>query len=414
MFLVGPEWTRGEKYESHRPRRVARVVRALGGQQLRIAVFSDCYLPAINGVVTSICQQVEILRSLGHHVDLYCPDYSEIPEFEERVFRLWARPFPLHKREQMTFPWPPRLLRQMWTEEYDVFHIQTPFSVGLLGLFTAFARGIPRVFHHHTLWEEYVDYLPVPPRFTAAASVALCRGLANRCQGVVAPSAQVLERFAAQGVKTAMTVIPTGIKASRFQDGTRRPEWQEEHKVCLYMGRLAHEKSLDALLRVFARIHQDQPQARLWLVGDGPARADLEAQSVELGLADVCQFFGFVERETLRDFVASADVFLFTSLTETQGLVLLEAQAGGLPVVAFEASGVNEAVDPGVTGYLVEEGREDLMASAALKIMSEPELWARFSEEAVRWSEKFSVESMGEALVCTYETASRSAKKPAK
>jgi 1,2-diacylglycerol 3-alpha-glucosyltransferase len=377
---------------------------------LRVGVFSDCYLPAINGVVTSICQQVEVLRAMGHEVDLYCPQYASRPEGEHQVHRLWAKPFPFHKREQMTFPWPPSLLKQIWTKDYDLFHIQTPFSVGLIGLLAAFTRRIPRIFHHHTLWEEYVDYLPIPKSVSARGSVALCRGLANRCQGVIAPSAQVRDLFAGQGVKTPMSVIPTGIKADRFQGGNVREERQNGESVCLYMGRLAHEKSLDSLIRVFDRIHGKNDSARLWLVGDGPARADLERQVADLGLSAVCRFFGFVDRDTLRDYVASAQVFLFTSLTETQGLVLLEAQAGGLPVVAFEASGVNEAVDPGATGFLVEEGREDLMAQAALRILDESDLREELSKAGLIWSANFSVERMGEALVSTYERAMESTK----
>lgn len=380
---------------------------------MKIGVFSDCYLPTINGVVTSISQQVEILRHLGHEVDLYCPQCEGAPESEEGVYRLWARPFPFHKAEQVALPWPPRVLKRIWTQDYDLFHIQTPFSVGFLGLAAGFSRPLPLIFHHHTLWEEYVDYLPIPKKITSTLSVAVCRGVANRCQGVISPSQQVKERFAGQGVKTPISVIPTGIQTSRFQNGRPLDE-SVGREVCLYIGRLAHEKSLDALVRVFHRIHSERPSTELWLVGDGPARRDLEQQVQELGLSQVCRFFGFLERDTLRDFVASAKVFLFTSQTETQGLVLLEAQAGGLPVAAFSASGVDEAVESGRTGFLVEEKREDLLAQAALKILSDPSLRKRFAEAAPKWTSNFSVGSMGEALVSTYERALKAAENPEK
>lgn len=372
---------------------------------MNIAVLSDCYLPAINGVVTSITQQLEVLRELGHQVDLYCPQYSQESQEEQDLYRLWARPFPFHKREQMTFPWPPAVVRRLWTEPYDLFHIQTPFSVGLIGLAAAFTRRIPRVFHHHTLWEEYVDYLPIPKQVTRAGSIGLCRGLANRCQAVVAPSAQVRDRFADQGVVSPIAVIPTGIRPGLFQNGERRGEYEEGTEVCLYMGRLAHEKSLDALLRVFQRAHQARSQTRLWLVGDGPARQSLEQQVRELGLGEVATFFGFVDRSTLKDFVASARAFIFTSLTETQGLVLLEAQSGGLPVVAFEASGVNEAVQPGQTGYLVPSGEEELMAQKLVELLSHEEQWEQFSTQARIWAQDFSLDKMGQALVSVYEKA---------
>lgn len=376
---------------------------------MRIAIFSDCYFPTINGVVTSIKLQLEALRELGHVVDLYCPRYAKPFEDDEFTYRLSAFPFPFHKAEQVTLPWPPSVMKRFWSEPYDVVHLQTPFNLGMMGLTAAWWRGIPRVFHHHTLWEEYVDYLPIPKKATQTASIAVCRWLAMRCQGVISPSNQVKERFAAQGVTCPIDVIPTGIRGADFQNGTPRPELEEGDEVCLYIGRLAHEKSLDVVVRTFAGIHEKRPRTRFWLVGDGPARAALEQQVSELGLKGATRFFGFVDRSTLKDFVASARVFLFASQTETQGLVLLEAQAGGLPVVAVRASGVDEAVDPGVTGFMVEPGDESGMIASGLRLLEDPELYKEFSKAAEIWSAEFSIEQMGAALVNTYRRAIESA-----
>lgn len=235
---------------------------------MKIAVFTDCYFPAINGVVTSVKVQLEVLRELGHEVDLYCPSYPQNPTGEQSVYRLSATPFLFHKEEMMTFPWPPKVMKRIWTEPYDLFHLQTPFSVGWVGMLAAMTRRIPRIFHHHTLWEEYVDYLPIPTKVTERASIMLCRTFANWCQGVVAPSSQVKDRFAAQGVKRRIDIIPTGIRSTLFQNGECRPELQPDEDVVLYMGRLAHEKSLDVLVRVFAKIHEHRPSTRLWMVGD--------------------------------------------------------------------------------------------------------------------------------------------------
>ena len=372
---------------------------------MRVAIFSDCYFPTINGVVTSIKLQLEALRELGHEVDLYCPRYAKPYEDDGFTYRMAAFPFPFHKAEQVTLPWPPQTVRRFWTQRYDVFHLQTPFNVGMMGLSAAYARRIPRVFHHHTLWEEYVDYLPIPKKATQSASIAVCRWLAQRCQGVDSPSRQVRDRFAAQGVTRRIDVIPTGIRGADFRNGTPREELGEGEEVCLYVGRLAHEKSLDVVARVFAGIHEKRPQTRLWLGGVGPARAALEQQVTELGLREATRFFGFVDRSTLKDFVASARLFLFASQTETQGLVLLEAQAGGLPVVAVRASGVDEAVDPGVTGFMVEPGDEKAMIEHGLRLLSDPELHKDFSQAAEKWSAGFSIEQMGAALVRTYQAA---------
>lgn len=355
--------------------------------------------------MTSIKLQLEALRDLGHEVDVYCPSYAKPYEDDESTFRLVGVPFPFHKAEQVTLPWPPSVLGRLSSEKYDVIHLQTPFSAGMLGLKAAWLRRIPRVFHHHTLWEEYVDYLPLPQKATRQVSIAVCRWLASRCQRVIAPSHQVKERFQAQGVSSPIDVIPTGIRGDDFRGGTPRPELRDGEEVCLYMGRLAHEKSLDVVVRVFAEIHQRRPQTRLWLVGDGPARAELEQQVKEAGLGGSATFFGFADRSTLKDYVASSRLFLFASETETQGLVLLEAQAGGLPVVAIRASGVDEAVDPDKTGFMLAPGDENGMVQSALRLLEDADLYNEFSSAAEIWSAGFSIEQMGTALVSTYQRA---------
>lgn len=376
-----------------------------GCVSVRVAIVSDCYFPTINGVVTSIKLQVDALRALGHHVDVYCPSYAKPFADDECTYRLAGFPFPFHKAEQVTLPWPPSTLRRFFTQQYDVFHLQTPFSMGLMGLAAAWWRGTPRVFHHHTLWEEYVDYLPVPKAATRTTSIAWCRWLAQRCQAVISPSQRVKERFAGQGVTTPISVVPTGIRAEDFQNGTPRQERGDGDEICLYVGRLAHEKSIDVVLRVFAQVYRQRPQARLWLVGDGPARAHLEQLAAELEIAEATRFFGFVARDSLKDYVASSKLFLFASETETQGLVVLEAQAGGLPVVAVRASGVDEAIDDGVSGFMVEPGDEAAMAQAALRLLGDVELYKKISRAAENWSAQFSVQQMGEALAQTYRSA---------
>lgn len=376
---------------------------------MKIAIFSDCYFPTINGVVTSIKAQLEAVRALGHIVHLYCPSYPKEFTDDDLTWRLAAFPFPFHRAEQVALPWPPKVIWKIFNEPYDVFHLQTPFGIGLLGLVVSKLRGIPAVFHHHTLWEEYVDYLPVPKQATRRASILACSWLANSCRAVISPSHRVKDRFQTQGVRTPISVIPTGIDAAEFRGGSVRPELKTGEVVCLYVGRLAFEKSLDVVIRVFEEIYQNCPSARLWMVGDGPARTALEQQVSEAGLSQVVNFFGFVNRSDLKDFVASARIFLFASLSETQGLVLLEAQAGGLPVVAVRASGVDEAVESGRTGFLIDEGDESSMATLALTLLRDDSLHRAFGINASRWALNFSQEQMGRDLVQTYQSAVDSA-----
>ncbi len=377
---------------------------------MRVAMFSDCYHPIVNGVTTSIQLLASALRRAGHQVRLFAPSVPGHSDAEAWVRRFSSFTFPLHPEERVSLPWPAVNFLEASRFAPHVVHLHTPFNVGLFGWWVAARLGRPRVFTHHTLFEEYLHYVPLPPPWLKPVAVGLCRWFWNTSAAVVAPSREVAERQVQQGLRRPLSVIPTGVDVASFQGGDASGPRQElglqdGDRILLYMGRVAREKSLDFLLEAVARARRDDPRLRLVLVGDGPERPALQARALELGLEGHAAFLGYRPRASLRHYLAAATAFVFTSQTETQGLVLLEAQAAGVPVLAVRASGTTEAVLPERSGFLVEPGDTGVFAAAMVRLVGDEALLRRLSDGAREQAERFSVEAMSVRMLEVYQQA---------
>lgn len=365
---------------------------------MRIALFADCYHPVINGVVTSIESLYRGLRAAGHEVRLFVPSAPGWQETDPGIRRFASVTFPFHREERFSWPWPVGHFRDLAGFGAQVVHLHTPFNVGLYGWLAARALGLPRVFTHHTLWEEYVHYVPLPAAPMRRAAIALCRAFGNTSGAVIAPSAQVRERLRQQGVVRPIHVVPTGIDTELFQGGDPRGPRQElglgeQERLFLYIGRLGREKYLDFLFQGFVEAARRDGRLRLALIGGGPEAPLIEEMARQVDPEGRIRFLGYRDRRDLRHYMAAARGFLFASQSETQGLVLLEAQAGGLPVVAVRASGVSEAVEDGGSGILVAPGDLEGFAAAVLALEDDA-CWQRMSRRAVEWARGFSLEAM--------------------
>jgi len=377
---------------------------------MRVAMFSDCYHPIVNGVTTSIELQVSTLQEAGHEVRLFAPGVPGHTDVEGWVRRFASCTFPLHREERVSLPWPAANFLEVLRFAPDVVHLHTPFNVGLFGWLAAAGLGCPRVFTHHTLFEEYLHYVPLPPAWLRPVAVGLCRWFWNTSAVVVAPSHEVAERQRRQGLRRPLQVIPTGVDVASFRAGDAAGPRRElglsgQERVLLYMGRVAREKCLDFLLEAVARARREDPRLRLVVIGDGPERPALQAQADRLGLNGHVTFLGYRPRACLRHYLAAATAFVFTSRTETQGLVLLEAQAAGVPVLAVRASGTSEAVVPERSGFLVDPGDLEAFVAALLRLVGDEALRQRLSVGALEQADRFSVGTMAGRMMAVYQQA---------
>lgn len=376
---------------------------------MRIAMFTDCYQPVINGVVTSISILKQSLEAQGHEVFLYCHDFPGYRETEFNVFRFRSVTAPFQHENRMSFPWPLKPIGMLARKRVDVVHIHTPFVVGLYGILTSMWLGRPRIFTHHTLWDEYTHYLPFPRFISHAIAMGLIRTFCQGPSAVISPSEMVKSRLREQGITKPIHVLPTGIDPTVFQDGDPSGPLQElgiqkGQKLFLYIGRLGKEKSVDFLFETLAMA--PFPEVRLAVIGDGPYRAELEKIRDGLGLQGQVEFLGYRPRTELKNYMAAARGLVFASQTETQGLVLLEAQAGGCPVLAIRGPGVTEAVNDGHSGRILEPGDKEGFLACWRELTHDDEMHARMSRNARSWAEDFSAQAMARKMVAVYKSVS--------
>ena len=368
---------------------------------MRVVMVSDVYFPRVNGVSTAIQTYHQALRLHGVDVRLVAPDYAGPCADDEDgwITRVSGRAVPGDPEDRLV-----RWGRMHETVEAvveqgcDLIHVQTPFVAHYAGCATAKRYGVPVIATYHTLFEEYLKhYAPLLP-------ASLLRGLARRfsrrqcnaLDAVIVPSRAIEQRLGNYGVTTPMHILPTGISLSTPAEGGRET-FRERHgidrsrPVALFVGRVAHEKNIDYLLDVVDLARAWVPDILLVIAGEGPALPSLRRLVAERGLHTCVQFIGYLERQNeLPACYAAADVFVFASRTETQGLVLLEAMAAGLPVVALAEMGTVDILGAG-RGAVVPEDNPYAFALAVADVLRDPARRHALSEDgrtyAAEWSD---------------------------
>ncbi|HSH72253.1 MAG TPA: glycosyltransferase [Methylophilaceae bacterium] len=379
---------------------------------MKILFISDVYFPRINGVSTSINTFVGQLKEMGHEVHLIAPEYGVQGQKIENDDERWIKRIPSRsiyfdpEDKLMKYGLALDKLGELRREGYDIVHINTPFVAHYLGLKLAHLLDVPCVETYHTFFEDYLHhYLPwLPKSFAKGFARWLSRRQCNAVDAVVAPSQPMLDVLRRYGVQSKAEVIPTGLQPKSFElgDGVafRQKYGIAEHRpVALFVGRVAFEKNIAFLLRMAVELRKSQPDMLLVIAGEGPAEPSLHALSEQLGLQDNIKFIGYLDRNTeLNACYRAADVFVFSSTTETQGLVLLEAMAQGVPVVAIAELGTKSILIEG-EGALIATESEPLFAERVFSLFSDPAKRSKLGEAArnyamKRWTSRTQAERM--------------------
>jgi 1,2-diacylglycerol 3-alpha-glucosyltransferase len=323
---------------------------------VRILMVSDVYFPRVNGVSTSIQTLRQALAEAGHESRLVVPDYPGATA-EAGIVRVPGWQIPRDPEDRLMHP---RALAAKLDEldpaDFDLVHIHTPFLAHRAGVRWSRRHGLPCVETYHTLFEEYFHhYLPFLPRtWLAAAARMISRKECDGVSAVIAPSSAMRQTLLEYGVRSPIHIIPTGINLADFAhcDGPAfraRHDIAPERPVMAYVGRVAFEKNLDFLLSVTEQVRRDLPDVLFVIAGEGPCARVAGARGGETrARCTTCASVGYLERKTeLPSCYCAADVFVFASKTETQGLVLLEAMALGVPVVALAEMGTKDVLQEG-------------------------------------------------------------------
>lgn len=321
---------------------------------MKIAFFTETFLPKVDGIVTTLCHSARQLRRLGHEVLILAPEGGPA-EFEQcRVVGAPGRPFPFYPELRLSFP---RASIQGILADFqpDIVHALEPACLGVAALHSSGGRNggrlrVPLVVSYHTDLPKYLRYFRLG--FMEPFIWPLLRLRHHRATVNLCTSTAVVRELETHGIER-VALWPGGVDTERFHPGRRSTAMRArlsgghpESPLLLYAGRLSTEKGIERLIPVLRSV----PQARLALVGDGPRRAALEHHFAGLPVV----MAGFLHGDELAEAFASADIFVMPSETETLGLVVLEAMASGLPVVGARAGGIPEMVEEGVNGFLFE------------------------------------------------------------
>ncbi len=380
---------------------------------MNILLISDVYFPRVNGVSTSVRTFTEQLQKLGHYVHLIAPDYGVETEDEAWITRVPARKIFFDPEDKLKkYGEVLRLLPILQDQKFDLLHIHTPFVAHYAGLKLAKLLEIPVVETYHTFFEDYLHhYLPWIPKFAARGLARhISKKQCNQVDAIVAPSQPMLDVLRNYGVDVQAEVIATGLQASSFSDANGE-YFREKYGIplqrpmLLYVGRVAHEKNIGFLLEVVKFLSAEIPEILLVITGEGPAEKGLRALVKTLGIENNVQFIGYLDRSTeLNACYNAADIFVFSSKSETQGLVLLEAMAQGTPVVAIAELGTASILIEG-QGAMIATENESEFAQKVHHLLTNHMQRKQLGECAKKYAHsKWSATTQAERMVKFYTT----------
>ena len=342
-------------------------------RSLRVAVVTETWPPEVNGVAATASRVVAELRERGHELQVLRPRQhgadaeTDEPGYAEVLMR--GLPIPRYPQLKMGLPSRRTLLRLWGLHRPDVVHIVTEGPLGWSALQAAMALKLPVVSDFRTNFHAYSRHYGVA--WLQRPIVGYLRKFHNRCASTMVPTAGLRDELAAAGFRQ-LRVIARGVDARHFDPAKRSPELRrqwgvaEDDPVVVHVGRLAPEKNLDTLVAAYSAMRQANPRTALVFVGDGPSRAALAARCPD------AHFAGLQRGEALAAHYASADLFLFPSLTETYGNVLPEALASGLAVLAFDYAAAAQLLATGAGGLTVPYGDNAAFVAAAAALAGDP------------------------------------------
>ena len=379
---------------------------------MHIAYFTNFYLPVVNGVARSVQSFRDALTAMGHNVFVFAQE-DNYEDTEPFIFRYPSLRLPLPVDIPTALPVSPFVDQLIPKLKLDIIHTHHPVLLGQTAAAKARDYNLPLVFTFHTQYQEYTHYFPFPQEqvqeFIKSRVMNWLRDFMRKCQHIIIPSESMRSILVNDyGLVDRYTVIPTGVDITPFKEANAaaiRSQWNwNDDKIIISAGRLAEEKNWVTLLNAFALAQKSQPNIRLVLLGDGPQAEALRQLVGELGITERVTFTGNVPFTEMPMYLKAADLFAFASITETQGLVTLEAMAAGLPVVAVDASGTRDILEDGKQGLLVQNDANDL-ANGIVKVIENPSLMSKFKSAALRTSRAYDSQRLARKMLKVYEQA---------
>lgn len=376
---------------------------------MRIGIFTETYKPTVNGVVNSVEGFRQQLEKKGHQYLIFAPNHSEADR-QSNVYRFPSVQSRNHRIYPIALPMPFALAEHYFPidhiKQLDIIHIQHFSAMGQYGLHFAKRFHIPSVYTYHTMAELYSSYVPVIGNLMRGSIRALTRHTAAQATHVITPTPSVTKYLRKIGITKPITSIASGIETSNFKrvkPGYVHAAYHipEKHQIVVYAGRLAAEKNIEFLLQSFVYVHRDLPDTHLILAADGPDRNKVQNFIRTHQLEHNVTITGFLDHKILVKIMGAAQVFAFPSVTDTQGIVILEAMASGAVPVAIDRYGPHDLIKNGRTGFLTDLNMEQFAARIS-DLLTHQEIWQRMSMAAQHEAQKYDVTVTAEAMEKLY------------
>ncbi|MFN3301460.1 MAG: glycosyltransferase [Patescibacteria group bacterium] len=376
---------------------------------MRIGFFTDTYLPITFGTEISIETFRIFLEKFGHQVFVFAPKYNLNLE-EKNVFRFPSiRLFRSPENRLMFFG--PKDIKKIIALKLDLVHAHTPFSAGWLAKIIAKKSKIPLFYTSHILYPEYARYWILKENKILPSLMKIyLKVYGNSCSALIAPSLKMKRLLEEYGVKKKIFVLPTGLDFERFKkvqekDAEIRKKFgiPFEAKILLYVGRLTQEKNVSFLLDAFYEIQKKRKNVYFVLVGEGYLMKELKEKVKKWGIESKVIFTGRISWEEVIKIYRQANIFLFASLTDTQGLIIIEASFFGLPIIALKDDCYAGMLIDGKNGYTVYPYQVSLFAEKVLNVLNNENLYRFFSENAKEIAKNFSAENQAKKLIEIYQ-----------
>jgi 1,2-diacylglycerol 3-alpha-glucosyltransferase len=376
---------------------------------MRIALFTETYLPYTNGVVTHVKILKEGLEKLGHEVLVVCADVDTRRHYiKDGVLHCPGRSFKRFYEYGLASPISTTRLRYIKRFNPDIIHIHNEFGVGFSGAMIAKILKKPLVYTLHTMYDEYLYYVAPRPfiPIVRKTSHQYLRFLARGTMAITGPSKKVEEFFKECGVKKMVNVIPNPVELDIFEpdniDPGKKHEFRKKYNIeddvtlACFCGRLGKEKSVDVMLNFWAETVKPTDKLKLLIIGDGPSKESLEKQAKKLGIDEMVIFTGKVMHDDLPPYYASCDCYITTSLSDTNSISMLEAMATGLPVLHLYDELNEGQIKPGINGFIFHDAKEMYEELIGLKNKSETE------KQTLHFSVRDSVKQSGAENLANY------------
>lgn len=379
---------------------------------MKILITTDLYATETNGVVTSIHNLLEVLRKKGHDVRILTVSDSIHSRRENGVYYIHSVSLEkIYPNIRMPFSYHHSLIRELIDWKPDIIHSQCEFFSFQFASHISRETGAPVVHTYHTLYEQYVSYILPSRRIGRKLVGILSRKRLENVDGIIAPTHKVEEALRNYGIHNDIRIIPSGISLEQHKQRLGPEERRQrrralgisdEQTVLLNLGRLGTEKNLEELLRLFNAAMEVYPGLVFLIVGDGPAKSDLQRISIELGIQDRVFFSGMVAPSAVQEYYQLGDIFVSASTSETQGLTYIEAAANGLPLLCRSDPCLEDVIVPGENGYAYTDENGFLKALGAIVGNPQWRISARVRSEAI--ADSFSKDAFANAGEAMYES----------